>query len=91
MSYKPQHVTIVGQLFDCKFDNQFRSHSQYFKRFTYETRFTELDGFSGGAVFSLIGNIDDYKIVLEGIILRAGNGFAHIIDSNFLIAALSKA
>ncbi len=90
IEYEPQHIVIVGQLFDCSFDKVFSSHSRNLKRFTYDPKFTAVDGFSGGAVFSLTGNTGDLRIVLDGIVLRAGNGFAYIIDVNFLVQALSK-
>jgi hypothetical protein len=90
ITYEPQRVDIVGQIFDCSLDNNFKSKAKNLKRFVFDKKFSALDGFSGGAVFSLIGPLNGLKILLEGVVVRAGNGLAHVVDVEFLILAISK-
>jgi hypothetical protein len=48
-----------------------------------------LDGHSGGAVFSLVGQLDTFEIVLDGIILRGGKEYIYAVNVDFLIGALT--
>ncbi|MBL4600373.1 MAG: hypothetical protein JKX93_15535 [Rhizobiaceae bacterium] len=76
------HLETV--LFNCELDQGFKSNAAYYKRYTTSADLPTMDGYSGGAVFSLVGNMNNWKMMLDGIVLRGGNKFIHIIDSNYL-------
>ena len=49
-----------------------------------------MDGYSGGAVFSLIGDLGNFELVLDGIIVRGGSEHIHIVDADYLVQIISK-
>jgi hypothetical protein len=90
IDYEPTRLHIVTRFSDCSFDPSFQTTNKHFQRFAYDTvgkdgTSREVDGLSGGAVYSLVGETGHWEIVLDGIIVRAGNGHLHIIDSDYLI------
>jgi hypothetical protein len=91
ISYDPSlHAHVVTALIDGHLDQDFTSNAEYYRRYRYEQTDYEVDGFSGGPAFSLIKSPSEWQIVLDGIIVRAGNGYLHIVDSTFLCRAFSK-
>lgn len=68
----------------CRFDSQFRSKNAHYRRYEYGEKGINLDGFSGGAVFSIVGEIDNMEAVLDGVIVRAGNGSIYAVSSQFI-------
>jgi hypothetical protein len=91
ISYDPSlHAHVATALIDGYLDRDFTSQAEYYRRYRYERSDYEVDGFSGGAAFSLIESPIGWQIVLDGIIVRAGNGYLHIVDSTFLCRAFSK-
>jgi hypothetical protein len=44
----------------------------------------DLDGMSGGAIFSIDGKLGNYKTYLRGLIMRGGNDYLYMIDATFL-------
>jgi hypothetical protein len=87
----PGTINMKRVLMDCRLDHTFKSSASYYRRYTHTREGATMDGFSGGAVFSLIGNLDDLQIVLDGIVVRAGQKDIYVVDSNFLTTALMKA
>ena len=90
VKYEPQSVHIVTHMFDCAFNVSFKSNAQHFKQVTYDKNKSNMDGFSGGAVFSFFDGENGWEIVFDGIIVRAGNGVAHIVDASFILQAAKK-
>lgn len=90
MDYEDNHVRLKKVTADCRYDESFRGNAQFHRRYSYEEEDRHVDGFSGGAVFSLMGDKADYELVLDGLIVRAGNGNLHIVDSDFLMHMVSK-
>lgn len=84
MEYEPQKIDIKTVISSCSFDSQFRSCNEHFRRFSYDNGDRSMDGFSGGSVFSMIGDIGSFEVVFDGIIVRAGQGFLYIIDADYL-------
>lgn len=68
----------------CDLDPEFSTNVEYFRRYKFNTQQTVVDGYSGGAIFSLIGNLENFEVVLDGIAVRANKQYVHIIDSNYL-------
>jgi len=71
----------------CDFDHSFNSeyYSQMYNNINPEI---ELNGFSGGAVFSLISTTNGREAVFDGIVLRGGNGLVRVVDSNYILKVL---
>jgi hypothetical protein len=90
ITYEPQQLSVVCQILSCNFDTSFNSNASHLKRYSYDRKYSVVDGFSGGAIFSLVGDTQEFEIVLDGIILRAGNGSVHSIDASFLVLAIEK-
>lgn len=78
--------TIVSR--GCCYDDTFTSENRYFRRYAYADYTKPMDGFSGGAVFSMFGDEGCYHIELDGIVTRAGNGYLYAIDADYLVAFL---
>jgi hypothetical protein len=68
----------------CKLDAEFQSKNSHYRRYEYKEREVNLDGFSGGAVFSIVGEVDEMEAVLDGIIVRAGAGSIYAVGSQFI-------
>lgn len=50
----------------------------------------DLDGLSGGSIFSLDGELGSYECNFRGIIIRGGNGLIHYVDSEFIGLMINK-
>lgn len=84
MDYEKNHLKIVSSVQSCRRDQKFSSYSDYVLRFLSDDSNFGFDGFSGGAVFSLLKTSDGYEIALDAIILRAGHGKIYAVSSDFL-------
>ena len=84
MDYDTKHLKAVCAIMNCKLDQEYRSSADYFERYIGNDVDFDFDGFSGGAVFSLLQNSNGYEIGLSGIIVRAGRGQVYIVSSDFL-------
>jgi hypothetical protein len=87
MTYDPISVSFATQGVVCEFDQEFNSNSRFLRRFKYVPGgAANVDGFSGGAIFSLFeGGAEMAKVRFDGIVTRAGNGFVYVVDANFLL------
>ena len=91
VNYEPLDITFTTQAVVCRLDQEYHTSSKYLKRYIYDPqKATELDGFSGGAVFSTGLTEGENGTALDGIVTRAGNGFVHVVDANFLIGLAAK-
>jgi hypothetical protein len=86
IAYDPISVSFTTQGVICAFDQEFETNSRFLKRFTFEHSVAkDPNGFSGGAVFSLFEDGTGKPMVrFDGIVTRAGNGYAYVVDANFL-------
>ncbi len=87
----PGTINMKRVLMDCMLDEAFKSSASYYRRYTHSREGSVMDGFSGGAVFSLIGELGELRIVLDGIVVRAGPRDIYIVDSDYLLKALIRA
>lgn len=85
INYDVPLLKSASAIRSCRRDRSFRSGSDFLNRFVHEDEAFDFDGFSGGAVFSLLKNAGGYEIGLEGIIVRGGHGSIYAIDSHFLM------
>lgn len=85
-------INITCAMSDCELDEAFTSSADNYRHFRRKTsRRFPADGHSGGAVFSLVGGAGAWEVVLDGIVLRAGEDDAYIVDADFLIQVLDTA
>ncbi len=89
-------IAVVGELnikrsiMDCEFDPTFRSNASHLRRYSHHHPRAVMDGYSGGAVFSVIGELGEYEIVFDGIVVRAGPSDVYIIDADYLLTVLTS-
>ncbi|MDM7980196.1 MAG: hypothetical protein QUV71_07610 [Rhizobium sp.] len=81
-------IHIKRSIMDCDFDLNFRSNAFHFRRYRHHHPEAVMDGYSGGAVFSIIGDLGSYEVVFDGIVVRAGINDLYIIDSDYLLTVL---
>lgn len=74
----------VCRISGCRFDPEFKTHNRHFWRFKLEKDEQDLDGYSGGAVFTLFGDLSDLEVHFDGLITRAKNGFVHVISPSII-------
>jgi hypothetical protein len=88
----PISVSFTTQGVVCTLDHEFESNSRFLKRFTFDHNVAENpNGFSGGAVFSLFEDgVGRASVCFDGIVTRAGNGNAYVVDANFLFGLASR-
>ncbi len=79
------HIKVA--IADCELVADYETNNDFYRRYKNLGQRKSLDGFSGGAVFSLIGNTLDYEFVLDGIILRGGENDLYIVDADYLVRA----
>ncbi len=77
--------TVVS---DCKIDNDFSSSVEYFRHYDGGPSKYSVDGFSGGPVLSLVGELGDLEVVLDGVVVRAGNAHIYIVDTDYITSVL---
>ena len=83
-------IHIKRAIADCDIDLKYVSSADYFKRYLHTKHRPTVDGYSGGAVFSLIGELESLEIVLDGIVVRAGARHIYIVDVDYLIKTISS-
>lgn len=73
----------------CYEDLKFTSSAQFLRQYTYIGP-DDLDGVSGGAVFSLRKASRGLCARFEGIVTRGGSGFLHVISADYLRRTLPE-
>ena len=86
MVYDPNHYKALTLMLGCTFDGDFKSNAKHYSHYTFDDGQLDLNGFSGGAVFSLVQDSNEFEIVFDGIVTRAGSGNAYAVNSTFLRA-----
>ncbi|WMT86577.1 hypothetical protein NO932_17010 [Pelagibacterium sp. 26DY04] len=82
-------IHLKRAIFDCRIKGDFKTNARNLKLYQYQPLNRIVDGMSGGAVFSLIGDLGSFEIVLDGIIVRGGSGHLYVVDSSYLVTALN--
>lgn len=83
-------VNIFSKSFNCSEDINFTSTALYFKKYTYDEKIPDINGFSGGGVFSFRETQLNTETYLEAIILRGGQGSLYGISSEYLEKMLEE-
>lgn len=86
---KIEVIKIKTSIGYCTFSSDSRK-GNYLREYTNLDKNMEMNGMSGGAIYSLVQNEYGYQIVLDGITVRAGNGNAYIVDSDYILMMLQK-
>jgi hypothetical protein len=87
IDYEPLTAAFTTKMIECSFDKKFSSNATHLMRFKLPREFEQdLNGMSGGAVFSLVRTqaIGQYEFVLDGVIVRGGNGSVYVIETSFI-------
>ena len=87
---KVGEIHIKRAIADCDLDTSYVTHVEHFKRYLHTKHRPLVDGYSGGAMFSLIGDVNSFEIVLDGIIVRAGAQHVYVVDVDYLVKLLSE-
>jgi hypothetical protein len=82
-------INIKRSIMDCELDSAFRSSASHLRRYKHLHSTAVMDGYSGGAVFSVVGDLGDYEVVFDGIVVRAGPRDIYIIDADYLVTVLT--
>lgn len=83
-------INIKRSIMDCEIDPTFKSNAFHYRRYSHHHPGAVMDGYSGGAVFSMIGDVGNYEIVFDGIVVRAGESDVYIIDADYLVTVLTS-
>ncbi|PDS34412.1 hypothetical protein CO665_30730 [Rhizobium anhuiense] len=83
-------INIKRSIMDCAFDPMFKTNASHYRRYRHHHANAVMDGYSGGAVFSIIGELGDLEVVLDGIVVRAGPNDIYVIDTDYLVTVLSE-
>jgi hypothetical protein len=85
LEYEPFRVVFITEAITCNIDQSFNSACKFVKRFEfYQFLDRNLDGISGGAVFSAIQTSTGIQHIFDGVITRAANGSIYVVDSSFI-------
>ena len=91
IDYEKNEINFANLTMSCDLNSDFKTNSKHLIKYTYDSDFDNLNGFSGGAIFSLIGEIGSTEMVFDGIIIRGGNGNIYAIDADYIRKFLDKA
>lgn len=83
-------INIKRSIMDCDFDPSFTSSASHFRRYRHDHPKAIMDGYSGGAIFSVVGELGNLEIVFDGIVVRAGQKDIYVIDADYLETVLSN-
>jgi hypothetical protein len=70
----------VCRIVGCTFDENYKTTNRFFRRYKLNQSETSLDGFSGGAVFSLFGDVGNMMVLIDGLIVRGGSDWVYAIS-----------
>ena len=91
VEYNPVHVYSRTAYIDVVLDEAYQRTERYLRRYVYPKKDYEVNGFSGGAVFSLFGSLEaGFRVALDGIVTTASGGLLHVVDADYLAEAMSR-
>jgi len=89
INYDEPHIKGICAMPACQIDLEYKSYAKFYKKATFKKPLNHtLDGASGGAMFSIMGEIDNPYVEYEGMIVRGNEEAFHFIDSQFIIKSL---
>jgi hypothetical protein len=86
---RPGTIHMKQVLCDCTLDVDYKSSARHYRSYKLSQEQDVVDGLSGGVVFSLVGDLGNLEIVLDGIVVRAGRDRLQVVDSDYIITALN--
>jgi hypothetical protein len=94
INYDPGHVRVGTVPLPCTYDRPSINATGLHHAKITQSRGSfvplDLDGMSGGAIFSVDGLPGQYAANYRGMILRGGNGYLHYIDSALICRIFEK-
>ena len=88
--YEPLHAFVRIAHIDGNLDRTYRPNAEYLHRYTCTRGDYDVNGFSGGAAFSLLGDADcGWSVVFDGVIVRGGNGYLYVVGADYIARALA--
>jgi hypothetical protein len=87
---QPSSLPLARAIMDCELDLTHQSSAAFFRRYNHSHNSLDLDGYSGGAVFSLVGELGSFEMKFDGIIVRAGSDAIFVVDADYLMEVLNK-
>lgn len=87
--YEPLHAFIRIAEISGRLDFTHRTYAEHVRGYTYDKPDYDVNGFSGGAAFSLFRDSGGgFHMALDGIIVRGGNGRLHVVTVDYLLLVL---
>ncbi|MBM2713501.1 hypothetical protein JQK88_20215 [Mesorhizobium caraganae] len=86
---QPGSIHIKRAISDCDLDKSYLTNVEFYRRYLNVRERPVVDGYSGGAVFSLTGELENLEIVLDGIVVRAGAQHIHVVDADYLLKIIT--
>lgn len=80
------HLKTV--LAGCEYNASYRSSAEYYRHYLGGPIKYNVDGISGGPLYSLIERSGGFEFVLDGIIVCAGKGNVYIVDADYMVKVL---
>ena len=74
-----KNYSSVCRVVGCQYDPSYRTNNRHFRRFKLDRLEKNLDGYSGGAVFTLFGETGAHEIIFDGLIIRGGENYVYAI------------
>lgn len=85
---KEGNINIKRVISDCEIDFGYQTKASYLRRYRHDREGKIIDGYSGGAIFSLIRGFNGFEMILDGIVVRAGENYVYIVDVDYLMRSL---
>ena len=86
---QPGSIHIKRAISDCDLDTSYKTNVEFYRRYLHVRERPIVDGYSGGAVFSLTGELENLEVVLDGIVVRAGPQHIHVVDADYLLKIIT--
>lgn len=86
---QPGSIHIKRAISDCDLDTSYKTNVEFYRRYLHVRERPIVDGYSGGAVFSLRGELENLEVVLDGIVVRAGPQHIHVVDADYLLKIIT--
>ena len=85
MDHQEKAFNSVCEIIGCEFDSNFKTAARFLRRYKFVKHQATLDGFSGGAIFSLFGDIGKMIVLFDGLIVRGGGEYVYAVTATPII------
>lgn len=91
MNYDEPHIKGHCLVHPCGVNAMFSTDIKHYKQGIFSSPLkNHPDGISGGAVFSIVGQLGSFEVEYEGMIVRAGRKHVHFIEKEFVFTMLDS-